>query len=183
MVSVQPSDFVAFTFGFSCYSPSPQNPFASSNPAIVAAHDTIDFLHGSLRPEFTCTSGIQDRYVYYKLYDVSNTSDTTSVMMHYIYSGLGVEEAAKSNGTISNAFPNPTNSVVSFKYEISEYSSKGQIVIFDMLGKAIKTVPLTDKRGTAKIQVNDLNSGIYFYSIIVDGKAFSTKKFVIQEGD
>ena len=48
-----------------------------------------------------------------------------------------------------------------------------------MVGKIVKETELTDKKGTAKINVDDLNSGIYFYSFIVDGKAISTKKLVI----
>lgn len=80
---------------------------------------------------------------------------------------------------ISNPFPNPANSIVSMKYDINEFSEKGEIVFYDMLGKSVKEITLSDKKGTAKINVDDLNSGIYFYSFLVDGKAISTKKLVV----
>ena len=48
-----------------------------------------------------------------------------------------------------------------------------------MLGKSIKAIALTDKKGTAKVNVDDLNPGIYFYSFVVDGKAISTKRLVV----
>ena len=86
---------------------------------------------------------------------------------------------AKIGGTISNAFPNPANFSVSMKYDITEFSHKGQIVFYDMLGKAVKEIALSDKKGTAKINVDDLNAGVYFYSFLVDGKAISTKKLVV----
>ena len=81
--------------------------------------------------------------------------------------------------SISNAFPNPANISVSMKYDITEFSHKGQIVIYDMLGKAVKEITLSDKKGTAKINVYDLSAGVYFYSFLVDGKAVSTKKLVV----
>ena len=81
--------------------------------------------------------------------------------------------------SIGNAFPNPSNMSVSVKYDINEFSNSGTIIFYDMLGKAVKEVALTDKKGTVKINVDDLNSGVYFYSFLVDGKAISTKKLVI----
>jgi hypothetical protein len=48
-----------------------------------------------------------------------------------------------------------------------------------MLGKMVKQLVLDEKQGVAKINVSDLNSGVYFYSFLVDEKAIVTKKLVV----
>jgi hypothetical protein len=43
----------------------------------------------------------------------------------------------------------------------------------------VKEVAIADKQGIAKLNVSDLNAGIYFYSIIVDNKQVTTKKLIV----
>jgi hypothetical protein len=90
-----------------------------------------------------------------------------------------IEKYQNSFYSISNAFPNPANSFVSIKYDISDSSQKRHIVLYDIFGKSLKKISLFDKKGTAKMNVEDLNSGIYFYSLVIDEKVISTKKLVI----
>lgn len=57
--------------------------------------------------------------------------------------------------------------------------TRAQIIFFDQSGKVIKTVDLTEKgKGTLNIFANDLSSGIYTYSLIIDGQKTETKKMV-----
>lgn len=173
--AVAADDSTRFCWGGLCYN-WPTN--LSSQNLTVAPGDTMDFSDFGFHAEFLSKMSTMTRLVHYQFYDISNPNDSTGITIRY-NSTVGIDEMNKIGGAISNAFPNPANMSISVKYDINEFSTRGTIVFYDMLGKAVKEVALNDKKGTAKINVDDLNAGIYFYTFMVDGKAISTKKLVI----
>lgn len=170
------TDSTRYCWGGLCYNWGFSLP--SSASLTINPGDTVDYSEFGFHAEFKSKLATTTRTVHYRFYDTSTLTDSVGVTIRYNFS-TGVNEMDKIGGTISNAFPNPANMSVSVKYDINEFSNSGTIVFYDMLGKAVKEVALTDKKGTAKINVDDLNSGIYFYSFLVDGKAISTKKLVV----
>lgn len=70
-----------------------------------------------------------------------------------------------------NLFPNPTKDLTFIEYELIE-SANVQIELFDILGKKSKTIISEDKQDKNKyklpINLNDLNSGIYFVKIKIN---------------
>lgn len=173
--TVAVDDSTQFCWGGLCYN-WPTN--LSSVSLAISPGDTVDFAEYGFHAIFNSKMSTMTRYVHYQFFDISNPNDSTGVTLKY-NSTVGVNEMEKIGGTISNAYPNPAANSVSVKYDINEFSNSGTIVFYDMLGKAVKEVVLSDKKGTAKINVDDLNSGIYFYTFLVDGKAISTKKLVV----
>lgn len=173
--TIDSMDSTRFCWGGLCYGWTTN---LSSQTKTITPGDTIDYSEMGFHAEFVTDLATITRTVHYQFYDIANITDSTGVTIRY-NSTVGVDEMEKIGGTISNAYPNPANLMVSMKYDINEYSQNGSIVFFDMVGKQVKEIVLNDKKGTAKINVDDLNSGIYFYSFLVDGKAISTKKLVI----
>lgn len=172
--TVASDDSTQFCWGGLCYNWGTNT---SSVSIAINPGDTIDFAAFGFHAIFRSKMSAITRTVHYQFYDISNVNDSTGVTIRY-NSVLGVDEVVRG-GTISNAYPNPASSMVSMKYDISEASENGQIIFYDMLGKSVKEIVLTDKKGTAKVNVDDLNPGIYFYSFVVDGKAISTKRLVV----
>jgi photosystem II stability/assembly factor-like uncharacterized protein len=83
-------------------------------------------------------------------------------------------------------FPNPFNPVTSIKYYIpsnlKRQSSIIRLVVYDILGKEITTlVNNKQKPGSYEVQFNgeELSSGIYFYSLFVDGVRAETRKMLL----
>ena len=77
-------------------------------------------------------------------------------------------------------YPNPFNPNTIIEYNINKNSAV-KVVIFDILGKEIKTLVDTKQTpGSYKVnlQGSNLSSGTYFYSLIVDGMA-ETKKMIL----
>ena len=173
--SVAPDDSTRFCWGGLCYN---WNTNLSSLSLAVAPGDTMDFADFGFHAEFLSKMSTMTRTVHYQFYNIADANDSTGVTIRY-NSTVGIDEMDKIGGSISNAYPNPANLSVSMKYDINEFSNRGAIVFYDILGKSVKEVVLTDKKGTAKVNVDDLNAGIYFYSFLVDGKAIATKKLVI----
>ncbi|MBU8892332.1 MAG: T9SS type A sorting domain-containing protein [Bacteroidales bacterium] len=95
--------------------------------------------------------------------------DTTSTAIHEL------KESQKS--TIYQNFPNPFRSVTQIKYELYKESNV-EIEVFDLTGK--KIAALINKYNipgsySVEFNGNDLNSGIYFYSLKTDD-GFQIKK-------
>jgi hypothetical protein len=172
--------YLYFCTGTQCYAPqSSTNWTPSGSPSTIAANATL--------PAGPGTYGIAAHYdagtlgstiiVKYRVYNTMTAGDTAFVTIHYVSeTTAGIAENAK--GTISAAYPNPASSFTSIKYDL-QYANTGKIAFYDMLGKKVKEVELTEKQGVAKIDVAEFNSGIYFYTFLVNDKAISTKKLVV----
>jgi hypothetical protein len=50
-----------------------------------------------------------------------------------------------------------------------------------VLGKTVKEIPLENREGQAIIHVNDLHSGLYFYTVIADGRSSTPGKLIIHD--
>jgi len=170
---------VYFCTGINCYAPSNVTVFnepTSGNP--LAAGASVTGANG-LIAHFDVGPTCCETYVKYKVYNTLKPNDTTEVTFYY-KCVTGINEN-KVGGSVSAAYPNPANDFVSIKYSVNDFSEKGKIVLYDMLGKAVKEINLQDKLGVAKINVSELTAGIYFYTFVVDEKAIATRKLVISE--
>lgn len=177
--SIDGDDQTQFCWGGLCYLPATS---VSNYSTVIAPGDTVDFLEDGFHAIFNSGTSCVTRSVHYKFYNIHNFSDSTGITLRYLCS-TGVNELMKVGGNISSGYPNPANSVVSFKYDLKEFSEKGEIKFYNMLGKSVKEVILTDKQGITKINIQDMDAGIYFYSFIVDDKIICTKKMVISRED
>lgn len=170
-------DATQFCWGGLCYAFTTN---LSSLTKAVNPADTVDFAEGGFHGLFNAGPAMVTRTVHYKFYDDANSADSSTVVLRYNAS-VGVDEHAKADGNLGNAYPNPGNALISIKYDMNQLAQSGKIVFHDMLGKKVKEVELTDKQGTAKINVSDMNAGVYFYTFEVNDKAIATKKIVISQ--
>lgn len=82
--------------------------------------------------------------------------------------------------SISQNYPNPFNSTTSIKISILNQSFV-EIKFFNILGKEIKLlINRIMNPGNYKFNFEalDINSGIYFYSLLVNGKKIDTKRMI-----
>jgi photosystem II stability/assembly factor-like uncharacterized protein len=78
-------------------------------------------------------------------------------------------------------YPNPFNAVSSIKYQVSK-SSNVKLIVYDLLGKEIVTLVNERKNsGLYEVKFNgaNLSSGIYFYTLFVNGMIVDTKKMIL----
>lgn len=93
---------------------------------------------------------------------------------------LNIELANNNQTILYQNEPNPFDGSTIIRYFVSENVSGNVSVLFcDMYGKEIKKLEITE-RGFGKIDANteNLASGVYSYSIMVDGKTIDTKKML-----
>ncbi|MBP5380529.1 MAG: T9SS type A sorting domain-containing protein [Bacteroidaceae bacterium] len=83
--------------------------------------------------------------------------------------------------TMSQNRPNPFSQSTVISLTVPETASRATINIYDMNGKQVQTVEVSD-RGATNITVYaaGLTPGMYIYSLIVDGKIRATRKMIVQ---
>jgi photosystem II stability/assembly factor-like uncharacterized protein len=78
-------------------------------------------------------------------------------------------------------YPNPFNPVTSIKYQVPN-TKYIKLAVYDILGKEI-TVLINERQTPGmyevKFDASNLTSGIYFYSLFVDGKLIDAKKLIL----
>ncbi len=125
--------------------------------------DTLNLHEGGMDPD----EGYWE-VAYYFLDDVSVVEDTS---YH-----VGIEnQLAIGNGQLS-IYPNPAKNLLTVLMVLG-HKQAGTIELMNYLGHRIQTTPLNN--GITEIDVSSLSSGVYHYSIHVDGVLRQTGKQVI----
>ncbi len=90
---------------------------------------------------------------------------------------VGWESSPPLNSKKIKAWPNPASEFVNI--EIKERLKRdGDIIIYNSLGMKVKKVSVISGKTNYKIQVDDLETGVYFYEIIGDEKIIGNGKFI-----
>lgn len=101
------------------------------------------------------------------------------VQSHSSLNLTDVELSNKNVVVLDQNVPNPFAEQTTISYYLPDNVTRAQIIFLDQSGKIIKAVDLREKgKGTLNIFANDLSSGIYTYSLIIDGQTIETKKMV-----
>lgn len=82
--------------------------------------------------------------------------------------------------TVSNLYPNPAFDYVDLDVQINANFSDVRLLIFNILGQQVKEVNLDVNLRTVRVNLRDLNPGMYPYQLVVDGKSLATKKLIVR---
>ncbi len=100
------------------------------------------------------------------------------------------EQLAVNNYQLKQNYPNPFNPVTKINYElgITNYE-KAEIVIHNAMGQSVWSTLVgarsscpalgTTNHGSIQFDGSKFNSGIYYYSLVIDGKQMDTKSMVL----
>lgn len=114
----------------------------------------------------------------YSAYDERNPSERVTIIVLFNKSGAGVQEIAAAR--FGQAYPNPASSVVNFDYNIKA-GDNASVSVYNLLGQEVLSQPVNSLHNRLSISVSDLNDGIYFCNLFVNGCAVKTEKFVIKK--
>ncbi len=92
---------------------------------------------------------------------------------------LDVELSDKNAVVLNQNVPNPFAEQTTITYNVPASFVKAQLLFYNGAGQIIQTVDITT-RGKGKVNVfaSDLSSGLYHYTLVVDGKVADSKKMV-----
>ena len=85
-----------------------------------------------------------------------------------------------SKALLQQNIPNPFNNSTTIPYSIPSNTVNASINFYDENGKLVKSVKLDSKtsNGNLRISAEELSSGIYRYSLFIDGKIIDTKQML-----
>ena len=176
-LSMLDSTEVELCWAGGCY---PSFVFVSPNSQPINTGQTITDFSGHYNWVGTTQPGFKpgESVVRWVFFDSGNTNDSASVTIKYTSYIVGMEEANASQGFLSNAYPNPADANAFYSYALPS-GSQGKIIIRNVLGTIMQTEQLSSGSGKLNINTARLSAGIYFYSLIVDGKITQTKKLIV----
>lgn len=124
-----------------------------------------------LNPGFTVDDVIENTA---EIYFDFNPAIVTNTFQTIFVTNLSVKNFEVNNVVI---YPNPAKEVVQIMLQNST-ETMSKIVIYDIIGKAIKAISGTNSQ-QATMNVSDLASGVYMIEIITDSNLKQIRKFIV----
>ncbi|MES2285790.1 MAG: T9SS type A sorting domain-containing protein [Bacteroidota bacterium] len=156
------------------------------NPTVTALADYVDHQVDASSWCMGTSYYSTHRYSSNATYNNSLRGDllTAPLIYYSIYgnSTVGVSELEKNGFALGQNTPNPFTNQTTINYQIKKAAENVTLEVYDVRGTKMFNKTQTDvKQGTYSIEINNVNfaSGIYFYSLIVDGNKV-TKKMIVQ---
>jgi hypothetical protein len=120
--------------------------------------------------------------VKYLIYDVNNPADSLVHEISYVIEDQNSKKLLFQNRDIqiSNIYPNPVDNYAFINYNFQNKNLNARIVIHNVLGSIIGEYDLPSYETRLKISTNELNPGIYFYTLRVENDNIITKKLVVK---
>ncbi|HTF18549.1 MAG TPA: tail fiber domain-containing protein [Chryseolinea sp.] len=86
-----------------------------------------------------------------------------------------------TGASLSQNHPNPFSSATKVLMDVPEATKYASLIIYNLDGKQLQSIEVKE-RGTTSVNIsaNDLNSGMYLYTLVADGKVVDTKRLVLK---
>ncbi|HTB05769.1 MAG TPA: tail fiber domain-containing protein [Bacteroidia bacterium] len=96
--------------------------------------------------------------------------------------GTNSGTSATGQATLNQNIPNPFNTTTNITCFIPGQSGSASLLIMDMTGAIKTTIPITGRNSqTITINAGQLTAGMYYYTLLVDGKEVDTKKMILTQ--
>ncbi len=155
-----------------CYLPSDSVSSKATPIPIASGQDTSAFSGHIL----ASGNGVEDCCeIVYTFFNKDDATDKLDVSVMFCGDvSLSVNENYYS---LFSVFPNPANDFVNI-----EYTSKkdGSFQLFNVVGQSVFTQTLSAGDQRTTVDVSSLNSGVYFYTLQIEGNVMETKKLIIK---
>lgn len=91
-----------------------------------------------------------------------------------------ISSPLEENNILEKNVPNPFNLNTTINYYLSSSVQKAVFYIYDLQGKQIKSIAVQQRgNGQIIIQASELTPGIYYYTLIADGKEVGMEKMIL----
>lgn len=118
--------------------------------------------------------------VKYTFFDMNNFDNNITLTVNYITQFTAIDENIAKSISLSNVYPNPTHNTINIDYNFDVNIDGASVKIVNLLGSVVKETEMDQNANKLSMDVSDLTTGIYFYSIVVNNEIFKTKKLVIR---
>jgi hypothetical protein len=82
---------------------------------------------------------------------------------------------------LHDVYPNPVKDQAFADYTLLDEGVKAKLVIHNILGNRIEDYELPYTENKVKIRAENMNSGVYFYTLYIDNIGLVTRKFMVKK--
>lgn len=118
--------------------------------------------------------------VKYTFYDINNPADRVTIVTKFDNSPNDIAENILNNIMVSEIYPNPAVNFVNMDYDLPREIETASVKIVNILGSVVKEQQINTGNGKLRLDISDINDGIYFYSICINNEAYITKKLIVK---
>jgi hypothetical protein len=83
--------------------------------------------------------------------------------------------------TLRDVYPNPTIDYAFVNYNLLSDRTKAKIRVHNILGNIVGEYDLSVSETLLRIKTEDLNAGIYFYTLYMDNESVMTRKLIVKK--
>ena len=171
-----------------CFNPST----SESGIIAIGPGDTVSVFYGY----YDVLTSTGTSVISYCFFDDDNPSDSVCVTVSLsknspadsVYATIslggncivGIDNYSSSKeNNIVDIYPNPAQDLININYSLVKGVSNGKLVVTNMLGKMVRSYEVRGSTGKAILETSELENGIYFYSLVVNGKTYATRKLLV----
>lgn len=121
--------------------------------------------------------------VKYQVFNKANPADVTLLDINFVVEGKQEKGHIYSSPliTIHDLYPNPVVTSARIDYDIHQEHVKAKIIIHNILGSPLSAYDLLASQNSLKIEADQLNTGIYFYTLYVNNESVLTRKLMVKK--
>lgn len=119
----------------------------------------------------------------YIAYNKSNPSQSLEVDLNFnVEEKLGKANIYSSRHiTVYDVYPNPAVDHANVAYKLNNDAVQSKILVHNILGNIIGEYALSSMETQIRINTEDLNAGIYFYTLYVENEGVMTRKLIVKK--
>ena len=112
--------------------------------------------------------------------NTANPLDTVSSIITWKLGTSTFVNDLSSDEVVLSAYPNPATNNLTVKYNLQGRANDVKLNVYDVLGQELISRDLNDNKGSVKLDLKEVNSGVYFYAIKVAGETVRTERFIVR---
>ena len=147
--------------------------------AVMIDHDGYLMMkYNALIPVLTEAIKDQQKTIDIQKNDIIELKKDVEILKNLVNSSFNTLDL--NGAKLMQPIPNPSSNQTEINYFLPDNQNNASITIYDLQGKILKRVQLTDK-GLGKISVNvsNLANGMYIYDLNINGKIIDSKKMSV----
>lgn len=158
----------------------PSTEFVSRPNELYADASDVFSVHYMFEDGYTMfdVAGYEQVMQYY-LYTTDDPDNKFVINVTFKYSLDDVEDI-NAVEEFSGAYPVPASDVVNFDYSFNSGVNSAMVAVYNMMGQEVLRSDVSGMSGKLSLNVSDLADGVYFYSLIVNGKTEKSSKLVVR---
>ena len=84
--------------------------------------------------------------------------------------------------TLSQNTPNPADKETQISYFLPESAQSASLLVFDMNGTQLRAIDIEGTgNGVVTLSASEFPAGMYFYTLVTDGKEVDTKRMILTQ--